>query len=123
MAKFHTIIEKIDSMLTHHLLYCIEIREEYFNLDPVLHIGAINDIVSLRELASRIQCENSSLLVYFADHVSEDLILIAQTRRQSCSPIEILQKKLKCVLRLLINEPGIDGSSESYFLIGSHRGK
>ena len=92
MTALNRIIEEVDALFLHHLLHRLIVREEYFQVDAVGHVGLVDQLVGLRKETTCIECEDASRFVYLYDDVGKRLVLDAEGRRKSDAPFECLKE-------------------------------
>ena len=90
VATFYGVIKQIDTFFFHHLLYCLIVGEEYLQVDAIRHVGLVDELVSLREKATSIKCEDACSFICLHDDVGKRLIFYAERRRKSDAPFECL---------------------------------
>ena len=59
MPAFYRVIEKVDTLLTHHTLYLVVVREKHFQLDAIRQVRLVDKLISLREESPCIESEDT----------------------------------------------------------------
>ena len=114
VSAFYRIIEEVDALFLHHLLYRLVVREEHFQVDAVRQIGLVDELVGLRKESSCIKCEDAGRFIYLHDDVGKCLVLDAEGRRKSDAPFECLQEITDNILGRRIAEFLIEFRNESF---------
>ena len=92
VTALNTIIEKVNTLFTHHPLHFMVVGEEHLYLYAVCHIRLFYELICLREETPRVKSEYTGIFVLSDNDIRQCLILNRQRGRKSDAPLVCLEE-------------------------------